>query len=111
MGKTLILSFCIILILAAILVAVLATSFHQVVVVEGISGTPIAGAYISLERASGSPEDVGRTDTNGRLAFWSTPIPLPRIICAQATFYPTACVSAIGLRRHIIELAVPDSVP
>jgi hypothetical protein len=109
--KTLVLSACVFLLLAAVMAAFLAISYHRVVVVEGISGTPIPGAYISLERSSGSPEDAGQTDANGRLAFWTAPLPLPRLICAQSTFYPTACVSAIGLGRRTIQLAVPAGAP
>jgi hypothetical protein len=111
MKKTLVLSACALLLLAAIMAAVLAICYHQVVVIEGLSGAAIPGAYIILERASGSPEEAGQTDANGRLSFWSAPLPLPRIICAQSTFYPAACVSAMGLKRHIIQLAVPASSP
>jgi hypothetical protein len=109
--KIVVLIACVILILAAITMAILATSYHRVVVVEGISGTPISGAYISIQRFSGSPEEVGRTDVNGKLTFWTSPLPFPKTICAQSTFYPMGCVSAISLTRQIIELAVPASTP
>ena len=102
---------CVVLLLAAITAATLAASYHRVIVIEGVSGTPISGAYISIERSSGSSEEVGRTDDNGELVFWTKPLPLPRTICAQKTFHPTGCVNAIGLTRRTIELAVPASAP
>jgi hypothetical protein len=111
MKKLLVLTACAVLLLTAAAVAVLAASYHRVVVVEAIGGAPISGAWISLQRSSGSPEEVGRTDANGRLVFWTAPLPVPRIICAQSTFYPTTCVSAISLSRHLIELPVPASAP
>jgi hypothetical protein len=97
MNKTVILIIFAILILAAITLAVLAASCHRILVIEGISGIPISGAYITIERSSGSPEDVGSTDENGELVFWTSPLPIPQIICAQKTFYPPGCVNAIGL--------------
>ena len=111
MKRLLVLTACAVLLLAATTVAVLAASYHRVIVVEGISGTPISGAWIFLQRSSGSPEEVGRTDANGRLVFWTAPLPVPRIICAQTSFYPTTCVPVIGLSRHLIELPVPASAP
>jgi len=95
----------------AVVTILLAVSFHRVVVVEGVGGNPLPGAYITIERSSGPPEEVGRTDDNGELAFWTSPIPLPRRICAQATFYPTMCVNAISLVQQRIELPVPDIAP
>ena len=97
----------VILLLIAAAVTTIATCYHRVVVVDAIGGTPVSGAYISLQRSSGVSEEFGRTDANGKLVFWSTPLPLPRTICAESTFYPTACVSAISLSRHLIELPVP----
>jgi len=111
MKKGSVLTVCVVLLFIAIITAFLAVSYHRVMVVEGIGGTPIPGAYITIERSSGDPEEVGRTDANGRLVFWIPPLPLPRIICAQATFYPPACVSAIGLPPQRIELPVPASSP
>jgi hypothetical protein len=111
MKKGLVLTVCVVLLLAAITAAVLAASYQRVVVVEGIGGTPIPGAHVTLQRSSGSPEEVGRTDANGRLVFWIVPLPVPRTICAQSTFYPTTCVSAISLSPHLIELPVPASAP
>jgi hypothetical protein len=109
--KTLFLSLGGFLLLAVLLAAVLAVCYHRVVVVESIGETPIPGAYITLERSSGSPEELGQTDPAGRLTFWSAPLPLPRLICAQSTFYPIACVSAISLQVRIIALAVPSAAP
>jgi hypothetical protein len=111
MKKTLVLSACAFLLLAVIMIAILAISYHRVEVIDGISRTPMPGAYITLERASGSLEEAGQTDASGRLDFWSAPLPLPRIICAQYTFYATACANAIGLWRQIIELPVPPNAP
>jgi hypothetical protein len=111
MKKHLVLTVCVVLLLAATTAAVLSVSYHRVIVVEGIGGTPIPGAYVTLQRSSGSPEEVGRTDTNGRLVFWIFPLPFPRTICAQSTFYPMTCVSAISLSPHLIELPVPASAP
>ena len=110
MKRSLILYTCAALVLAALILAVLATCYHRVIVVDGIDSTPIPGAYISLERSSAASEEVGRTDANGKLTFWSTPLPLPRTICAQSTFYPLSCVRAIGLAPRIIELAVIASI-
>jgi hypothetical protein len=111
MNKKLILIACILLLLAALVLAVLAISYHRVVVVEGIAGTPIPGAYISYEHSSGSPVEVGRTDANGELAFWTSPLRIPQRICAQSTFYATNCVGAISLKRQAIQLAVPAGSP
>lgn len=105
MKTTIILIVCVLL--AVLAAALLAVSYHRVVVVEAISGTPIPGAYISLERPSGAVVEVGQTGTDGKLAFWSAPLPLPRTICASSTFHPPACVSAIRLTTARIELAVP----
>jgi hypothetical protein len=102
---------CVFLLLAAAAAAFLAISHHQVVVVEAISRTPLPRAYIILERTSGSPEEVGQTDSSGRLSFWNAPLPLPLRICAQSTFYATDCVSAVGFGQRIIELAVPTGAP
>jgi hypothetical protein len=111
MNKHFVLIACLILLLASLAIAILAASYHRVVVVEGISGTPLPGAYISIQRSSGPPEEVGRTDGNGELAFWTSPLPVPQAICAQSTFHPLGCVNAINLKRQVIELAVPASVP
>jgi len=97
----------VVLLLIAAAVTAMATCYHRVVVVDAIGGTPIPGAYISLQRSSGVSEVFGRTDASGKLDFWSAPLPLPRTICAESTFYPTACVSAISLSRLLIELPVP----
>ena len=105
MKITLILIVC--ALLAVLAVTVLAVLYHRVVVVEAIGGTPIPGAYVRLERSSGEVEEVGQTGADGKLAFWTAPLPLPRTICASATFYPPACASAINLRTIRIELAVP----
>ena len=102
---------CVILLLAATTTAVLAVPYQRVVVVEGFGGTPIPGAYVTLQRSSGSPEEVGRTNARASLVFWIVPLPVPRTICAQSTFYPTTCVSAISLSPHLIELPVPASAP
>ena len=111
MNKLYVLIACAVLFLAAITIAILAASYHRVIVVEGISGTPISGAYVFIERSSGSPEEVGRTDANGKLVFWTSPLPVPQTICAQSTFYPMNCVKAISLSRQLIELPVPASAP
>jgi hypothetical protein len=111
MNKTLLLLACMLLLLAAITLALLAVSYHRITVVEGISGNPISGAYISVERASGEPEEVGQTGADGKLTVWTSPFPLPRIICAQSTFHPMGCVRAISLKRQVIELAVPAFAP
>jgi hypothetical protein len=111
MNKILILTAVIFLLLAGITLAVMATCYHRVLVVEGTSGMPLEGAYITLERSSGASAEAGRTDANGRLAFWSTPLPLPRLICASSTFLPPACVGANGLTPRRIELAVPAGTP
>jgi hypothetical protein len=108
--KTLGTGLCIFLLLAAA-TAILAVSYYRVLVVEAISRVPIPGAYITLERSSGPSEETGQTDANGRLAFWNAPLPLPRHICAQSTFYPPACVGAIGFGQRIIQLAVPSGAP
>jgi len=68
---------------------------------------PIAGAYISVERWSGSSIEIGQTDNNGEIVFWVSPFILPKLICVQKTFYPPSCVKATGLSRKVIELAVP----
>ena len=111
MKKRLILTACAVLLLAAITVAVLAVSYHRVVVVDGIGGTPISGAYVYLQPSSGSPEEVGRTDANGIFVFWTAPLPIPRIICANAPFFAMNCVRGIGLTRVLIELPIPPSTP
>jgi hypothetical protein len=111
MNKSLVLIVGGILLLAVIAIAVLAVCYHRVAVVEGISGSPIAGAYILVQYSSGSQEEVGRTASNGKLAFWVNPLPLAKIICAQSTFYPPACTKAICLVEQRIELAVPAGVP
>jgi hypothetical protein len=107
MKKRLVLTACAVLVLSAVTAAILASSYHRVVVIEGISGIPIPDALVYLERSSGSPEEVGRTNVNGKFAFWSMPLPVPRIICAQTGFYPTTCVSAMGLSTHLIEFPIP----
>jgi hypothetical protein len=101
----------ILFILAIIFLVLLAVSYQRVIVIDGIGGLPISNAYITLERSSGSTEEVGQTDDDGRLVFWTSPLPLPRIICAQFTFYPPACMKAISLSPHLIELAVPAGTP
>ena len=111
MNKKYVLIACAILFLASITIALLAASYHRVIVVEGISRTPISGAYISIQRSSGDPEEVGSTGANGKLIFWTSPLPVPQTICARSTFYPTSCVNAISLTRQIIELAVPALAP
>jgi hypothetical protein len=102
---------CAVLLLVAMVVSALVVSYHRVVVLDGINGTPLPGAYVTLERSSGLIQDVGRTDDNGELAFWNSPFPLPRLICAQYLFYASDCVNAISLSRHLIELAVPAGTP
>ena len=106
------LSACATLIGAAIALALLTASHHRVVVLEGIGGRPIANAHVVLRRSSGPPEPVGRTDANGQLVFWTVPLPVPRLICAEAApFYPQTCVGAISLSRHFIEFPVPARAP
>jgi hypothetical protein len=100
-----------IILLATAAIAILAASYHRVVVVEGISGTPLPGAYISIQNAAGSPIEIGQTDANGKLTFWTSPLPVPQLICAQSTFYAMGCESAVSLDRHVIELAVPAVSP
>ena len=111
MKKRLILTTCAVLLLAAMTVAVLAVSYHRVVVVDGNGGTPIPGAFVYIPQSSGSPEEVGRTDASGRLVFWTAPLPVSRMICANAPFYAMNCVSGIGLLPVIIELPIPPSAP
>jgi hypothetical protein len=107
MNKTTVLILCVLLILAILLSAALAVTHQRVRVVEGISGVPIPGATISLERSSGSTEEIGQTDENGEIEFWVKPFPLPKLICVQKTFYPPGCVNAIGFSLKVVELAVP----
>ena len=111
MKKRLVLTACAVLLLASLIVSLLAVSYLRVEVVEGIGGTPISGAYVYLQQSTGSPEEVGRTDASGRFVFWTAPLPVPRIICANAPFYAMNCVRGIGLSRVIIELPIPPSTP
>jgi len=111
MKKGLVLTACAVLLLAAVTVAVMAVSYHRVVVIEGIGGTPISGAYVYLQQSSGSPEEVGRTDASGIFVFWTAPLPVPRMICANAPYYAMNCVSGIGLSRVLIKLPIPPSAP
>jgi hypothetical protein len=106
MSNLVVLIACYALLLAAILLALLAVSYHRVIVVDRRSGMPIPGALVSLERASGSCEEIGRTDASGRLTFWNSPLPLPQLICARSRLHPPACVSAISLGVQRIELGV-----
>ena len=111
MKKTNILIACAVLLIAAILVAILAASYHQVLVVAQGAESPISGADIYVQRSSGPSKLVGFTNDDGELIFWTSPLPVPRSICAQKDFYPTSCVSAQSLKRQIIEIAIPVANP
>jgi hypothetical protein len=107
MKKTLLVILFLVLLLAAGILVLLGISRHRILVVDAIGRAPIPGAYIYLEYSSGPAREVGRTDENGRLTFWNPPFPVPRTICAESTFYPRACVGAIGLEEAVIEMPVP----
>jgi len=106
-SRTLIVLFCGFLLLATLTAAMLAVCHHRVRVVEGISGEPLEGAYVTVERSGQPTVEVGVTDADGELSFWTSPFAIPERVCAQKTFYAPDCIHGIRPGLQTIELAVP----